>query len=394
MNIENKYKIAVVGLGYVGLSNAVLLAQKNKVVGVDVSERRVSLINARKSPLNDLELSHYLSTKELDLEATTDLSSAISDANYVIISTPTNFDEIKGTFDTSSVEAVISEINENNSSACIVIKSTIPIGFIDDMRLRFGNNEIIFSPEFLREGRALHDNLYPSRIVVGGKSKRARIFAELMEKCAHKSDINIQLTGAREAEAIKLFSNAYLAMRVAFFNELDSYTIYKKLNTREIIDGISQDPRIGRHYNNPSFGYGGYCLPKDTQQLLSDYGNIPQTLIGAIVESNKTRKALLSKYILRKNPKSIGVHRLLAKNGTDNFRESAIFDLIETVKNSGIPVFIYEPEWPRAKNSEYKFIDNLTDFKEMSEIIICNRYSDELEDVQSKLFTRDLFGSD
>ena len=393
--MKKNYKIIVVGLGYVGLSNALILAQTNKVIGVDTSEDRVNLVKSKKSPFDDPELSHWLTTKELDFEVTTDLATSLSSADYVIICTPTNFDESTGSFDTSSVETIISYVNESTSNACIVIKSTIPIGFVDDMKGRFRNNEIIFSPEFLREGRALHDNLYPSRIIVGDTSTKAKIFADLLVSSSRKDNVDLLFTGSHEAECIKLFSNTYLAMRVAFFNELDSYTLSKKLNTQDIIEGVCKDPRIGMYYNNPSFGYGGYCLPKDTQQLLFNYKDIPQSLIGAVIASNKTRKKILSGHIIDQRPKSVGIYRLLAKNGTDNFRESAVLDIIEEIRHSGIKVFIYEPGYISGPLEEkYEFIYDIKKFKEISDIIICNRYSHELEDARLKLFTRDIFGSD
>ena len=346
-------KIVVVGLGYVGLSNAVLLAQHNEVIGVDISRVRVDAINERKSPLVDAEISQYLSEKNLNLSANTNLQVSLKGADFVIVSTPTNYDENTNFFDTSSVEAVISQVTELEPSACIVIKSTIPVGFIDEVRERFQTNAVIFSPEFLREGRALYDNLYPSRIIVGEHSKRARTFAQLLAEGAIKKQVDFLFTGTREAEAIKLFSNTYLAMRVAFFNELDSYALAGSLNSREIINGVSLDPRIGKHYNNPSFGYGGYCLPKDTKQLLANYDTIPQNIIRAIVDANTTRKDFLSDVIIQKKPKTVGIYRLTMKAGSDNFRQSSIQGIMKRLKGKGIDVIVYEPQL----NEEHFFND-------------------------------------
>ena len=392
--LEKKYKIVVVGLGYVGLSNAVLLAQQNKVIGVDLSQERVSIVNAGQSPIIDAELSKYLATKDLSLTASTDLHASVIGADYVIISTPTNYDEKNNFFDTSSVEEVIVRVNECEPGACIVIKSTIPVGFIDDLRDRLQITSAIFSPEFLREGKALYDNLYPSRIIVGEKSKRAEVFAGMLAKGAIKKDIDILLTGSCEAEAIKLFSNTYLAMRVAFFNELDSYALSGEMNSREIIDGVSLDPRIGSHYNNPSFGYGGYCLPKDTRQLLANYNSVPQNIIRAIVDANSTRKDFLADAIIEKQPKTVGVYRLIMKGGSDNFRQSAIQGIMKRIKAKGIEVVVYEPELNDSYFFNSRVILDLTEFKDSVDIILANRMSAELGDVKEKVFTRDLFEID
>ena len=337
-------KIVVVGLGYVGLSNAVLLAQQNEVIGVDISKERVEVLNARKSPIIDVELSEYLAEKNLNLSVSTDLQNSIKGADYVIVSTPTNYDEITNFFDTSSVELVIEQVVKNEPDVSVVVKSTIPVGFIDFVRERYNTDNVFFSPEFLREGRALYDNLYPSRIIVGEKSERAKRFAKLLAQGAIKSDVEVLLTGAREAEAIKLFANTYLAMRVAFFNELDSYALAGDMSSREIIGGVSLDPRIGAYYNNPSFGYGGYCLPKDTKQLLANYENVPQNMIRAIVDANSTRKDFLADAIIKQQPKTVGVYRLVMKEGSDNFRQSSSQGIMKRIKAKGISVIVYEPE--------------------------------------------------
>lgn len=387
-------KIVVVGLGYVGLSNAVLLAQHNEVIGVDISQERVDALNARKSPIIDAELSEYLAEKDLNLSASTDLTASLTGADYVIVSTPTNYDEKTNFFDTSSVEAVIAPVIKSEPNTCIVVKSTIPVGFIDDVRGRLNNNAVIFSPEFLREGKALHDNLYPSRIIVGEKSKRAEIFAGLLAAGALKTDVEILFTGSCEAEAIKLFSNAYLAMRVAFFNELDSYALAGDMNSREIIDGVSLDPRIGKHYNNPSFGYGGYCLPKDTKQLLANYDSVPQNIVRAIVEANSTRKSFLADEIIKQQPKTVGVYRLVMKAGSDNFRQSSIQGIMKRIKAKGIEVIVYEPELTEIEFFNSRVERDLSIFKKTADIIIANRTVSELDDVAEKIFTRDLFGAD
>ena len=389
--MKQNYKIVVVGLGYVGLSNAVLLAQHNEVIGVDISQDRVDALNARRSSIIDAELSQYLAEEDLNLSASTDLQGALDGADYVIVSTPTNYDEKSNFFDTSSVEAVISRVIEIKSDVIIVVKSTIPVGFIDDVRKRLNTDAVIFSPEFLREGKALFDNLYPSRIIVGEKSERATEFANLLAQGAIKSDPELLFTGAREAEAIKLFSNTYLAMRVAFFNELDSYALAGEMDSREIIDGVSLDPRIGNHYNNPSFGYGGYCLPKDTKQLLANYNTVPQNLIKAIVDANSIRKDFLTDLIIKKQPKIVGIYRLTMKTGSDNFRQSSIQGIMKRLKAKGINVIVYEPALMEDNFYNSLVVASIDEFKEAADIIVCNRLTNDLDDVIDKVFTRDLF---
>ena len=386
--------IVVVGAGYVGLSNAVLLAQHNHVVACDIMEEKVKLINDRKSPIVDKELEDYLANTELDLTATTNAAGAYNDADYIIIATSTNYDENRNYFDTGSVESVIRAVKESGAKATMVVKSTIPLGFIKDMKAKYEIDNIIFSPEFLREGRALYDNLYPSRIVVGEKSERARIFAELLKQGAKKEDIPVLFTDSTEAEAIKLFANTYLAMRVAYFNELDTYASAKGLNAKQIIDGISLDPRIGTHYNNPSFGYGGYCLPKDTKQLKADYEGVPNSLIGAIVESNSVRMDYIADEILKKNPKTVGVYRLTMKTGSDNFRQSAIFGVIDRLKKNGTDVIVYEPV---VTDDQYQGMVVENDFEKFAfkaDIIIANRMDEKLKDAADKVYTRDIFKRD
>mgnify|MGYP000495493869 FL=1 len=386
--------IVVVGAGYVGLSNAVLLAQHNHVVACDIMEKKVKLINDRKSPIVDKELEDYLANTELDLTATTNAAGAYNDADYIIIATSTNYDENRNYFDTGSVESVIRAVKESGTKATMVVKSTIPVGFIKDMKAKYEIDNIIFSPEFLREGRALYDNLYPSRIVVGEKSERARIFAELLKQGAKKEDIPVLFTDSTEAEAIKLFANTYLAMRVAYFNELDTYASAKGLDAKQIIDGISLDPRIGTHYNNPSFGYGGYCLPKDTKQLKADYEGVPNSLIGAIVESNSVRMDYIADEILKKNPKTVGVYRLTMKTGSDNFRQSAIFGVIDRLKKNGTDVIVYEPV---VTDDQYQGMAVENDFEKFAfkaDVIIANRMDENLKDAADKVYTRDIFKRD
>ena len=387
-------KIVVVGMGYVGLSNAVLLAQHNEVICVDILKHRVDALNARISPIIDTELSEYISKKELNLTASLDLKNAVNGANYVIIATPTNYDQKTNYFDTSSVEAVISKVIQYRPTACIVVKSTIPVGFTDGVKDRMGIDAILFSPEFLREGKALYDNLFPSRIIVGEKSKRAEVFAQLLVDGALKDKINILYTGSREAEAIKLFSNTYLAMRVAFFNELDSFALAGAMSTLEMIQGISLDPRIGYHYNNPSFGYGGYCLPKDTKQLLANYDTVPQNIIRAIIDANSTRKDFLADQIVKKKPKLVGVYRLVMKAESDNFRQSSVQGIMKRIKAKGIAVVVFEPELKDSHFFNSPVENNLSKFKANADLIIANRMVSDLEDVADKVFTRDLFGDD
>ncbi len=391
---ETVMNIVVVGAGYVGLSNAVLLAQHNHVVACDIMEEKVKLINDRKSPIVDKELEDYLANTELDLTATTNAAGAYNDADYIIIATSTNYDENRNYFDTGSVESVIRAVKESGAKATMVVKSTIPLGFIKDMKAKYEIDNIIFSPEFLREGRALYDNLYPSRIVVGEKSERARIFAELLKQGAKKEDIPVLFTDSTEAEAIKLFANTYLAMRVAYFNELDTYASAKGLDAKQIIDGISLDPRIGTHYNNPSFGYGGYCLPKDTKQLKADYEGVPNSLIGAIVESNSVRMDYIADEILKKKPKTVGVYRLTMKTGSDNFRQSAIFGVIDRLKKNGTDVIVYEPV---VTDDQYQGMVVENDFEKFAfkaDVIIANRMDEKLKDAADKVYTRDIFKRD
>lgn len=385
-------KIVVVGLGYVGLASAVLFAQRHTVTAVDIDQHRVDLVNSKRSPIQDTEIEQFLAEKDLDLTATTDLAAALAGAKFAVIATPTNYDEETNYFDTSTVEAVLAEIAAHAPEVAVVIKSTVPVGYTRETSQKFPGLTILFSPEFLREGRALHDNLHPSRIIVSGPQELATEFGGLLKEASLDDDTQVLITGSTEAEAIKLFSNTYLALRVSFFNELDTFAMQRGLNTREIIDGVSLDPRIGDHYNNPSFGYGGYCLPKDSKQLLANYEKIPQSIMGAVVESNERRMDVIAKDVLRRQPKVIGVYRLAMKSGSDNFRSSSIQGVMARLRATGAEMIIYEPLLDGEEFLRDRVVKDLEEFKAEADLILCNRATDELADVADKLYSRDVFG--